>query len=188
MTARAEAESRRQDRAGFAALVWRRREEAGYKSARQFYESLGGRAFFGCTYKAYLNVESGASQPQPRLVERLVAGLRLAIGSRGVREFALAYLRLLLGPGEFFEASVHALTHPVRSKGRPRAAASAADGEGEALLEHPLLLRASRAELMRYVPYLESSVRRVATRAGRGSGRRAADFVVEAAVLELLPF
>ena len=59
----------------FGAMVRRRREDAGYASAREFYQSLGGRAFFGCTYKAYLNVEAGASHPSPRLVEKLEATL-----------------------------------------------------------------------------------------------------------------
>lgn len=93
----------------FSALVCRYREQAGYATARGFYEALGGRDFFDCTYKAYLNAENGVSLPSPRLVEKLVAAFRLALHKEQAREFALAYLRLLIGEDDFFELAVHSL-------------------------------------------------------------------------------
>lgn len=93
----------------FADMVRRCRENAGYANTRSFYQALGGREFFGCTYKAYLNVENGASLPQPRLVERLVAAFRLALHKEQAREFALSYLGLLIAHDDFFELAVQVL-------------------------------------------------------------------------------
>lgn len=96
-------------------MVRRYREQAGYASTRGFYEALGGRDFFDCTYKAYLNAENGASLPSPRLVEKLVAAFRLALHKDQAREFALAYLRLLIGEDDFFELTVQSLAAPDQS-------------------------------------------------------------------------
>ncbi|MBI4375486.1 MAG: hypothetical protein HY549_03455 [Elusimicrobia bacterium] len=93
----------------FAAIVRRCREASGYPAARAFYQAMGGAAFFGCTYKAYLNVENGVSLPQPRLVERLVAAFRLALHKDLARDFALAYLGLLFGSGEWLDLTARTL-------------------------------------------------------------------------------
>lgn len=184
-------DDRRKALAEFAAAARRCREEAGHPTARRFYQDLGGRPFFGCSCKAYLNLENGAGVPQPRLVERLVAGLRLAIGSRRVREFALAYLRLVFGEPELFDLAVAALRpKPARARRAVRPpplsteqGAALASGTGERLLEHPILLRASHAELSGYLPYFE---RRLAE-AGRGSSGNEV-FVIDADVVKLLDF
>ena len=81
----------------FCALLPGLREAAGFRSARAFFSANGGRAFFGCTYKQYLNVEGGRSIPQPLLVERLASALRVAVDEAQARRFALAYLRAALG-------------------------------------------------------------------------------------------
>lgn len=96
----------------FSALLRRYREQAGYATTRGFYEALGGRDFFDCTYKAYLNAENGASLPSPRLVEKMVAAFRLALHKEQAREFAPAYLRMLIGEGDFFELAVKSLADP----------------------------------------------------------------------------
>ena len=106
----------------FAALVRKLREGAGFTNARSFYQSHGGRPFFGCTYKAYLNVEKGVSVPQPRLVEKLATALRVALHEARAREFALAYLRILIGFDEFMEFAVQTLADKGPKGGPPGAA------------------------------------------------------------------
>lgn len=93
----------------FSEMVRRCRQSAGYANTRAFYQALGGRVFFGCTYKAYLNVENGVSLPSPKLVEKLVAAFRLAIHKEQALEFSLIYLELLIGEEKFFELLVKTL-------------------------------------------------------------------------------
>lgn len=81
----------------FAGLLREYRERAGHASGRSFYNAMGGRPFFGCTYKQYSNVESGRSLPKPLLVERIAAGLRLSGDEVQLRKYALAYLDALAG-------------------------------------------------------------------------------------------
>lgn len=109
--------------AHFAALVRRYREAAGYSSARAFYDAQGGREALGAGYKTYANLERGVSVPQPFLVEKLVAAFRLALSPERSREFALAYLRVLLGFDEMLEFAVQALAGDAR----PVASASLSD-------------------------------------------------------------
>lgn len=73
------------------------REGAGYSSARSFYKQLGGQKFFTCTYKAYLNLESGRSVPQPGLALRLAQALRISDDRQRGRQFMASYLRSLIG-------------------------------------------------------------------------------------------
>lgn len=94
----------------FASLLRKYRESAGYTSARGFYKGLGGRPFFGCTYKQYLNVESGHSSPQPYLVERVATGLRVAVDESRAREYVLAYLNTLIGKPELVGLIVGAIS------------------------------------------------------------------------------
>lgn len=94
----------------FSPVLRKFREQAGYDSARSFFQALGGRGFFGCTYKQYLNVEGGRSVPQPRLVERLAAGLRIAVDEGRSRDFVLAYLRSLMGREQLYNFVVGALS------------------------------------------------------------------------------
>lgn len=93
----------------FPALLRKYREDAGFESARAFFNRLGGRAFFGCTYKQYMNVESGRSVAQPPLVSKLTSGLRVAADERRAREFALGYLRSALGRQELVDFIAAAL-------------------------------------------------------------------------------
>lgn len=76
------------------------REQAGHPSARSFFRSSGGTRTFGCTYKAYLNVEAGRSLPQPRLALTIAQALRLADDSPRARAYVSAYLRSALGSPE----------------------------------------------------------------------------------------
>lgn len=63
-----------------------------------------------CTYKAYLNVESGRSLPQPELAGRIATALGLVAGSAGAAEFVKAYLRSLIGRPEFSGMLLRSLT------------------------------------------------------------------------------
>lgn len=81
----------------FARAIRDQRKEAGYSSARAFYRRLGGRSFFGCTYKAYLNIESGRSTPHPRLAWSIASALRVSDHRRRGRQFIASYLSSLIG-------------------------------------------------------------------------------------------
>ncbi len=94
----------------FSGLIRRFREEAGYATARSFYEALGGRLYFECTYRQFHNVESGHSVPQPRLVERLASAFRIAVDEGRAKEFARAYLAALLGRKGLVELLIGALS------------------------------------------------------------------------------
>lgn len=94
----------------FSRLLRKYRESAGYTSARAFYKGLGGRSFFGCTYKQYLNVESGHSSPQPYLVERVATGLRVAVDESRAKEYVLAYLNTLIDKPELVGLIVGAIS------------------------------------------------------------------------------
>jgi hypothetical protein len=81
----------------FDQVLRKLRAGAGYSSSRAFYNDLGGRAFFGCTYRQFLNVESGQSLPGAKLLEKIAAGLGLGRRRENAREFVLAYLNSLTG-------------------------------------------------------------------------------------------
>lgn len=83
----------------FATTLRKQREAAGYTSARAFYRAWG-PAFFGCTYKAYLNIESGRSVPQPRLAMKIAVGLQVSQDRGRAKGFVTAYLRALIGMEE----------------------------------------------------------------------------------------
>lgn len=95
---------------GFSAVARKLREEAGFASARSFYRASGGVRRLACTYKAYLNVESGRSLPQPELAGRIADALGLAAGSPGASEFVSAYLRALIGREELSGLVLRALS------------------------------------------------------------------------------
>ena len=185
--------------AHFAKLVRRCREAAGHASARAFYDASGGREALGVGFKAYANVERGVSVPQPPLIERLVAAFRLAHSPERSREFALAYLRVLLGFDEMLEFAVQVLT--TEGAVRPGAGAPAKtprltaaqkatldDGGGEVLLDHPILVRARESELRGYLPYLAQSVAAAELSAGGENAPDEGLFLVEAALTHLLSF
>lgn len=259
--------------AHFALVVRKLREQIGFPTARSFYESVGGKAVFGCTYKAYLNVENGVSAPQPRMVEKLVAALRLAHNEERARSFAAAYLRVLLGSDEFVELAIEALgggaaaqprryeppddmelsaaqiallhknpeafwaltalandqgswrpeqlaetlglprerlakallalkaaklvtakggAYQCASAGRALVPAGVANNgalrQGETIVEHPLLFRASEAELANYFRFMASTLRRAGLYATTEQGPDTHLYVLEASVLKLLPF
>lgn len=175
----------------FAAVVRRCRKEAGYRTARAFYAGLGGKEFFGCSYKAYSNLEGGVSVPQPRLVQKVAAALRLGIRRAPARIFARAYLRLILGSEELLELAAEAVRPAAAS--RPagvgaREESVARKDEGTPLFDHPVLLRASEAELGRYFGQLSEALERAARRAATVAEGEEGEFSLEVGVVRLLPF
>lgn len=97
------ARERKAQAASFGALLGRLRRKAGFASAREFFNSSGGRAYFKCTYAQYANVEAGRSAPTAGLFYKIAVGLRLELTETGIREFILAYLRMTLGSCELFD-------------------------------------------------------------------------------------
>lgn len=83
----------------FALELGRQREAEGFASARAFYKARGGRTF-GCTYKAYLNLEAGRSVPQPALALRIAAALGVSGEAARARAYVGAYLKALVGRPE----------------------------------------------------------------------------------------
>ncbi|MFH2203305.1 MAG: hypothetical protein ABIJ96_09345 [Elusimicrobiota bacterium] len=91
------------------------RSDAGHNSARSFYQDSGGRVFFGCTYRQYLNVEKGVSAPGAKLVEKISQALRLPYDASRRKEFVESYLKSLVGTESLFKLIVSAMTSTVRS-------------------------------------------------------------------------
>ncbi|MBI3553852.1 MAG: hypothetical protein HY077_15260 [Elusimicrobia bacterium] len=121
-------EDRKRALGSFSALLRQYRRGLGHPSARAFFEAQGGRTFFGCTYRAYLNLENGLSVPQPALVEKLAAAFWIAVDEPKAREFTLAYLRVLLGAGRFTDYAVESLSRQDDAPGREQAARPGAEG------------------------------------------------------------
>ena len=86
----------------FADTLQTLRADAGHASARSFYQASGGRVFFGCTYRQYLNVEKGVSAPSAKLVEKISQALRLPYDASRGKEFVMAYLKCLIGEESLF--------------------------------------------------------------------------------------
>ncbi len=175
----------------FAAVVSRLRRDAGHRTARAFYEALGGKDFFGCSYKAYSNLEGGVSIPQPRLVQRVAAALRLGVRRAPARSFARAYLRLILGSEEFLELAAEAVLPRLAARsGGPGAREESLDLEarGRALFDHPVLLRASEAELSRYFSQMSEALDRTARRVSEGAEGSDEEFSLEVGIVRLLSF
>lgn len=101
----------------FAETLRRQREKIGYASARAFFRRFG-QGFFGCTYKAYLNVEAGRSTPQPRLAMRIALALRVQDDAARSKEFVAAYLQSLLGRNELASFLVRTLSAAPATPGR----------------------------------------------------------------------
>ncbi|OIO10050.1 MAG: hypothetical protein AUJ52_05240 [Elusimicrobia bacterium CG1_02_63_36] len=78
--------------AKFADVLRHAREQAGYTSSRGFYNRNGGTKFFGCTYRHYLNVESGKTMPSGKLIDRIAVALGLLVDRDRARAFVLGYL------------------------------------------------------------------------------------------------
>ncbi len=72
----------------------------------------GGRTFFGCTYKQYLNVENGQSAPGPETLEKIATALHVWFNDSQAREFFIAYLRTVLRSRELLEMALRALAVP----------------------------------------------------------------------------
>lgn len=163
----------------FAVLLRRCREEAGFPTELSFVRAHGA-AHLGCTERAYRDLERGRALPSPRLMSRLATALRLGLREEAARELMRAYLRALLEDDEFIAFLSEALaTPPAR---RERRGAEPADGK--LLLEHPLLLRASEAELTGYWPFLTASLERFA----RNARARGARYSVEVSITPLRRF
>lgn len=81
----------------FADTIAQLRAGNGHSSARAFYQASGGRPYFGCTYRQYLNVEKGLSAPSAKLVEKIAQALRLPYDASRGKEFVEAYLKCLIG-------------------------------------------------------------------------------------------
>lgn len=94
----------------FSRILSRLRRESGHGSARDFYRGNGGRAFFGCSYEQYLNVEGGRSLPQPPLLAKTAIALRVWLKQGAAREFFTAYLRLLFKDEEALGLLTQALS------------------------------------------------------------------------------
>lgn len=92
----------------FSEVLRRLRVEAGHSSARGFYRARGGRTAFGCTYKAYLDLEGGRSLPQPALALRVARALGVRERGRS-REFVSAYLGGVLRGTDLAEFLLRAL-------------------------------------------------------------------------------
>ncbi|MBI3552011.1 MAG: hypothetical protein HY077_05785 [Elusimicrobia bacterium] len=114
----------------FSTVVRELRAQKGYASARAFFKARGGPRFFGCTYKAYLNVEAGRSLPQPGLAMSVARGLSL--DGEHAASFVSSYLRTAAGSAELASFLTQALAEET------------APGAAEALLE-----RASEESLAR---------------------------------------
>lgn len=89
--------------ASFAETLRGLRLAAGYQSSRAFFNGVGGSKFFGCTYRQYLNVESGHRCPNPALMGKIAIGLQLPLtrDPESARRLVKAYLQSLLGDGEW---------------------------------------------------------------------------------------
>lgn len=81
----------------FSETLRRLRRDAGFASSRAFYRGRGGERAFGCTYKAYLNVEAGRSIPQSALALKILEALDAARDPKRLRDFVSSYLRSVLG-------------------------------------------------------------------------------------------
>lgn len=92
----------------FALELRRQREAEGFGSARAFYRARGGPSF-GCTYKAYLNLEAGRSVPQPALALRIAAALGVSADKKRSRAYVSSYVRGLLDRPELGDFLLRAL-------------------------------------------------------------------------------
>src|SRR5581483_5707266 len=100
----------------FAMTLRGLRERAGHASARAFFLARGGTRVFGCTYKAYLNIESGRSLPQPGLALKIAAELGVDAGSPQAQTFISSYLRTILGREELADFVLRVLSAGGASK------------------------------------------------------------------------
>ena len=94
------------------------RIQSGYPSSRGFFNGLGGRRFFGCTYRQYLNVERGSRTPSAVLMEKISVGLQLAMSHdrESAQNLLLAYLRSLVGDGALLKLIIQTM-RPSESSG-----------------------------------------------------------------------
>jgi hypothetical protein len=99
----------------FAEALREMRRDAGFATPRAFYNSRGGRRFFGCTYRQYSNVEAGRTLASPRLFEKVASALGLASDPARARRLCSAYLRAWLGDEAL-------CSFMLRSLGAPRLA------------------------------------------------------------------
>ncbi len=88
------------------------RKDAGYPSSRSFFNKNGGTAFFGCTYRHYLNVESGKAVPGVKLIEKIAAALGLLTDRNRARRFILGYLTAFTGSEDMVNLITYALSGP----------------------------------------------------------------------------
>lgn len=93
----------------FSGILRGLRLDAGHKTPRRFYLAQGGRAFFGCTYRNYANVEYGRSLPSPALMEKIASALRLDSDDARARPILTAYLRATLEGTALFDHILRAL-------------------------------------------------------------------------------
>lgn len=116
----------------FALELRRQREAEGFASARAFYKTRGGRTF-GCTYKAYLNLEAGRSVPQPALALRIAAALGVSGEAARARAYVGAYLKALVGRPELAGFLLRALgaADSPESKSTPFQRASEMGAQGK---------------------------------------------------------
>ena len=101
----------------FARALHEAREAKGFTSARAFYLKCGGRAFFGTTYRQYLNVETGLSGPGHELVEKISLALQISSDPKRARELFRCYLIGTVGSVSLLEAILQALSEPNAQPG-----------------------------------------------------------------------
>ncbi len=92
------------------------RLEAGYTSSRAFFLRSGGAKYFGCTYRQYLNVETGKSAPGGRLIRKIAVGLGLGTHKKRARRFLSAYLRLVSGSNDMVKLVINTFSEPKSAK------------------------------------------------------------------------
>lgn len=106
----------------FAEALRSVRQDSGYPSARAFYNRAGGAAFMRCTYRHYLNVESGKAAPNAGLVERIAIGLALASRPDRARRLMLAYVRVMGMSEDLVSLLASSLAQPPdQTRGTPSA-------------------------------------------------------------------
>ena len=95
--------------ASFADVLRSARENAKYTSSRSFFNRNGGTKFFGCTYRHYLNVESGKTMPSGKLIEKIAVALGLLVDREQARAFVLGYLDSVANSEELVQLIVQTL-------------------------------------------------------------------------------
>src|SRR5579859_2572495 len=96
----------------FSKAFVRLRQEAGFKTAYEFFHRSGGAKSFGCSFPNYLRIEKGSHLPQPQRLPHLCRLLRLPLKSEELRRLAASYLETWLGSEELLDWMLGSLEKP----------------------------------------------------------------------------